>query len=71
MKRADRRASVWPPVVTSALALTALNLVIASWIARLVSPSVAVLPPLGLAALLVLALLLAAAALRLWRRYLR
>ena len=66
-----KRASVWPPVVVSALALTALNLVVASLIARVLTPSASVLPSTALAALLALAVVLAACAIWLWRRFAR
>ena len=69
MNRADGRPSVWPPIVASLLALTALNIVLANWIAAQVSPQAGSLPTTVIVTLLVLTVIFAAAALALWRRY--
>jgi hypothetical protein len=69
MKRADGRPSVWPPIVVSLIALTALNIVLANWIAGQVSPQASSLPSTLIVTLLVLTLIFAALAVVLWRRY--
>ncbi len=69
MNRADGRPSVWPPIVVSLLALTALNVVLANWIASQVSPQAGSLPAPVPAVLLALAILCAVVAAALWRRY--
>lgn len=69
MNRADGRPSVWPPIVVSLVALTALNIVLANWIATQVSPQAGSLPSPIPVLLLALAILFAAFAIVLWRRY--
>jgi hypothetical protein len=71
MNRADRRPSVWPPIIVSLLALTALNIVLANWIAGQVSPQAGSLPAPIPRVLLALAILFVALAFVLWRRYTR
>jgi hypothetical protein len=69
MKRADGRPSVWPPIVVSLIALSALNIVLANWIAGQVSPQASSLPTTVIGTLVVLTAIFAVAAVVLWRRY--
>jgi hypothetical protein len=69
MNRADGRPSVWPPIIVSLLALTALNVVLANWIASQVSPQAGSLPAPIPGLLLALGILFATLAIGLWRRY--